>query len=242
MPNTLRTVAKRLPIVFCLDVSPSMTWAISEYDQTTPIALLNESVKNFIKDLEEIPLVRSSTELAFVTFSDTVESTAVFSSVGSYVNKPPVFVAKERTAGSFLGDAVIYSIDMLNKRMQELEKSPTYIPIMVIITDGVSRHDRPEAQAKAIETLNSYCRGGKVIPIIIGVGDRIDAHILNQYAKGAYDPSKTEVGYFPVKGKEAANKFKSAIKIITNVTHSSVNNNANPLNILIDMQIDYING
>ena len=60
--------SKRLPIVFCLDVSPSMNWDVDNSD-IIPIELLNDSVNTFIREINSDGRTKSSAEVAYVTFS-----------------------------------------------------------------------------------------------------------------------------------------------------------------------------
>ena len=69
--------SKRLPIVFCLDVSPSMNWDVDNSD-IIPIELLNDSVNTFIREINSDGRTKSSAEVAYVTFSTNIEVDSQF--------------------------------------------------------------------------------------------------------------------------------------------------------------------
>ena len=69
--------SKRLPIVFCLDVSPSMNWDVDNSD-IIPIDLLNDSVNTFIREINSDGRTKSSAEVAYVTFSTNIEVDSQF--------------------------------------------------------------------------------------------------------------------------------------------------------------------
>ena len=47
----MTNASKRLPIVFCLDASPSMGW--KEGNNSSSIELLNAAVANFVQELKK---------------------------------------------------------------------------------------------------------------------------------------------------------------------------------------------
>ena len=79
MSQTARfgNTSKRLPIVFCLDVSPSMNWDVDNSD-IIPIELLNDSVNTFIREINSDGRTKSSAEVAYVTFSTNIEVDSQF--------------------------------------------------------------------------------------------------------------------------------------------------------------------
>ena len=118
--------AKRLPIVFCLDVSPSMGW--KEGNNSSSMELLNAAVNNFIKELKQNVRARSAAEVAFVTFSTNIEMDTEFESMNSL--KTPLFASVDH-GGTQMAQAVIRSIDKLEQRRKQLEQSEIayYVPL-----------------------------------------------------------------------------------------------------------------
>lgn len=207
----ISNTSKRLPIVFCLDISPSMSWDDGGF---VAIDLLNESVKEFIHDLCKNQKAKAAAEVAFVAFSTKVEISTDFTPVRRFADVPPVFKTVD-VGGTQMANAVFHSIRKLEEQIAKYKKNGLkyFEPFLVVITDGRD-NDNEQLQANAIVAVNEKVSKDEMIPFIIGVGDEVDADILNQYAKGF------DGGYFPVKGKDAAKNFGDAIKI---VSYSAIN-------------------
>ena len=229
--------SKRLPIVFCLDVSPSMGW--KEGKNSSSIELLNAAVSNFIEELKHDVKARSSAEVAFVTFSTNIEMETEFESINKI--KIPVFSAVEK-GGTQLSKAVIRSIDKIEERRNQLDNSEIsyYAPFMVLVTDGnPDRNDDKEKYNKALEMVKSHCdshigASEIIVPFIIGVGDHIDEETLNNYSKGFTK------GYFPIKGNASKVKyqFNKVFQIISSSTRKSIHLNSSAEEVLKTIKKD----
>ena len=76
-PIRIGNTIKRLPIVFCLDVSPSMNWDVDD-TSISPIELLNNSVNLFIREINTDGRTKSAAEVAYVSFSTNIELDSPF--------------------------------------------------------------------------------------------------------------------------------------------------------------------
>lgn len=213
---------KRLPIVFCLDVSPSMGL---EWEGISSIQLLNEAVEKFIKELREDIKTKAAAEIAFVTFSTNIEIDTPFESVVSI--STPKFKTVDY-GGTRMAQAVLRSVEKIEAKKKEyIDKSlDFYAPFLVLVTDGnPDENDDSALERKAIEIVNSHCTshiGAEeiIVPFIIGVGDNVKA-TLNEYAKGFIN------GYFPIKGQsQKGSSFNRVFQLIGNSIRKSVNLNS----------------
>lgn len=212
-------IARRLPIVFCLDVSPSMGW--KEGNNSSSIELLNAAVSNFIKDLKQDVKIRSTAEVAFVTFSTNIEMDTEFESINFL--KIPHFKTVDR-GGTQMAQAVLRSIEKIEQRRIQLKDSqiPCYVPFLVLVTDGnPDKNDDAIKHNQALASVKSHCYSHNgaseiIVPFIIGVGDYIDSETLHNYAKGFTN------GYFPIKG--SASKVQAKFNKVFQVIRDSVGN------------------
>lgn len=223
--------ARRLPIVFCLDVSPSMDWEMP--GNNTPMELLNEAVKEFISKLKEDPKARTCAEVAFVTFSTKIELDTEFTSVKS-LEIPRLKAVEE--GGTNISEAVLRSIEKIEERRRSLEDKGIhyYAPFLVLVTDGNPDGDPNEEtkeeamlREKSLEAVKSHCTSSVgaseiIIPFIIGVGDFTVSKTLTSYSAGFVD------GYFPIKGSTGAVtrlKFQEVFQMIGNSTKKVIDLN-----------------
>ena len=221
----MTNASKRLPIVFCLDVSPSMGW--KEGHNSSSIELLNAAVSNFVQELRSDAKARTAAEIAFVTFSTNIEMDTEFESIGSL--KTPTFTPVRR-GGTQMAAAVLRSIEKIEARRRQLEKSEIgyYAPFLVLVTDGnPDKNDDLEKYNRALALVRSHCdshigASEIIVPFIIGVGDNIDSETLNNYSAGFTK------GYFPIKGsaRNAQLEFNKVFKMIGNSTKKSIHLNA----------------
>ncbi len=231
------STSKRLPIVFCLDVSPSM--GSKRGNNSSSMELLNAAVSNFIKELKRDAKARSAAEVAFVTFSTNIEMDTEFESINSL--KVPSFGTVKR-GGTQMAQAVLRSIEKIERRRIQLEDSEIgyYAPFMVLVTDGnPDRNDDMTKHNQVLDLVRSHCdshigASEIIVPFIIGVGDRIDAETLNNYSKGFTK------GYFPIKGNasKARVQFNKVFQMIGNSTRKSVHLNGAASEILDEIQND----
>lgn len=227
-----RKVTKRLPIVFCLDVSPSMRFP--ENTRNTPINLLNISVKNFIEELSKHPKASAAVEISFVTFSDNIEVDSAFESL-QRLNFEDFSTVE--FGGTQISKAVIHSINKIEEQKRKLERGmiPYYAPFLVLITDGdPDEIEGSEAHKKALDMVQTHCDSATtlknmIIPFIIGVGDNIHTETLNKYSAGFAS------SYFPVRGDES-NLQRSLTKVFQLISNSALNsvNQKNPIKTIRD--------
>lgn len=217
--------AKRLPIVFVLDVSPSMN---ANKGGSSSIELLNASVNNFIRDIKSNVKAKIAAEIAFVTYS-SMYTVYPFEPARTIENKSfeTVDCGSTQTA-----QAVIKAIELLEDKKMQYKKHdiPIYSPFLVLVTDGnPDDNDNPQLQEQAINSVQSHCYSSKdasniIIPFIIGVGDKFSEKtktVLTRYSEGFTN------GFFHLKGNadELKTNFSEVFKIISHSVKHSVNLN-----------------
>ena len=229
--------SKRLPIVFCLDISPSM--GRKEENSSSSIELLNVAVSHFIKELKNDIRARSAAEIAFITFSTNIEMDTEFEPINS-ISVPNFSTVAE--GGTQMAQAVLRSIEKIEQRRKQLENSEIgyYAPFMVLVTDGnPDRNDNVIKSKESLELVKSHCdshigASEIIVPFIIGVGDHIDIETLNNYSKGFTS------GYFPIRGNasNAQMKFNKVFKLIGNSTRKTIYLNGANYEIINTIQND----
>lgn len=213
--------AKRLPIVFCLDISPSMR------NGTPPrISLLNNAVKNFVSELKSNPKTSVSAEISFVTFSTDVYGPTNFECVGNLSVQEFQTV---REGGTNMSEALLKSIEYINGHRENLMDAEIgyYAPFLVLVTDGnPDDNDDAEAFKRAKDLIVSHCKSsrgaeGIIIPFIIGVGDRVKVNTLNELSRGFID------GFFHIKDNTLSTEtqFSRVFKEISNSVTDSIDLN-----------------
>lgn len=182
MKNDLvSNTSKRLPIVLCLDVSPSM-------GTKKRIENLNGAIRLFYEELRKDQKVLNSVEIAVVTFSTNIEENTDFESLEFLRNKMFSVVP---VGGTNLSTAVLTSIKKIENRLVELDNSDidNYLPFLVLVTDGDP--DQTDNQSKletAIQSVLHHCDTSKyperlIAPYIIGVGEQVAEATLNRFAE-----------------------------------------------------------
>lgn len=146
---------KRLPIVVCLDVSPSMF----NYDRYMAQSL---ALREFLKRIAQVKKAWDVVEIAFMTFADDIILKTDFmalqelhfpqevatqnvevvhetsSGVREHTMVVPYFEPLRREACTELPRAVGAALRLLRERMESLKKSrySYYTPFLVVVTDG----------------------------------------------------------------------------------------------------------
>lgn len=179
--DLISNTSKRLPIVLCLDISPSMSI-------NKRIVNLNEAISLFYKELKSDPKVLNSVEVAVVTFSTYIEENTDFESLGFLENKTFTVV---REGGTNLSTAVLTSMKKIEDRVIELndKEIDNYLPFLVLVTDGDP--DQTDSQPNletAIQTVQKHCEISNyperlIAPYIIGVGENVADASLDRFAE-----------------------------------------------------------
>ncbi|MDO4615222.1 MAG: VWA domain-containing protein [Lachnospiraceae bacterium] len=236
--TSMMNTSKRLPIVFCLDVSPSMGWNTG-FGSSSSMDLLNTAVRNFIEEIKADPKARACAEVSFVTFSSDVEMSTNFESVSTM--KVPRFQAV-REGGTQMALAVMRAINKIEARREQLEdlEIPYYAPFLVIVTDGnPDQNDNQETAEIALKMIRSHCASDiganeVIVPFVIGVGNIENSRTLREYVSGFSD------GYFPINGKASAanTQFKKVFQMIGDSTKKSVHLNGTGKEIIETLKSD----
>lgn len=155
-----RSTAKRLPIVFCLDVSGSM---LAPTKNGTPrIQELNEAFWRFIDTMKENAEVAAAADIGILTFGGVVEVVQNMIPITELPNHR--ILVRERSLTP-LGECIQAAIYMLNKRKAAYKEQGKkyYQPWLVVLTDGEPEGDGAlEAMEEAIRQTNELEREKKL--------------------------------------------------------------------------------
>ena len=224
-PIRIGNTIKRLPIVFCLDVSPSMNWDVDD-TSISPIELLNNSVNLFIREINTDGRTKSAAEVAYVSFSTNIELDSPFMPAR---NLDDIRLRTVERGGTNMAQAVLRSYEKLEDRVREYNQKGIRhnAPFFVLVTDGnPDDNDSNELQESAINMVRSHCdsktgSNGIIIPFIVGVGRRVDKNTLLRYSEGFTN------GFFHIHGNSEQTQkcFSDVFRVISNSTKASVHLN-----------------
>lgn len=179
--DLISNTSKRLPIVLCLDISPSMS-------MNKRIENLNAAIKLFYEELKKDTKVLNSVEVAVVTFSSNIEENTDFETLDFLANKTFSVVSE---GGTNLSLGVLTSIKKIEDRLIELDNSDidNYLPFLVLVTDGdPDQTDNQSNLEAAIQSVLHHCETSRsperlIAPYIIGVGEQVAEASLNRFAE-----------------------------------------------------------
>jgi len=223
--------SKRLPIVFCLDISPSMDSKDgSEYSR---IQLLNIAIKAFLKEIKNDLKVRTSAEIALVAFSTNIELDTPFESVSTI--DMPYFTTVEK-GGTRMANAILRSIEKIESKKKDYENAEIsyYVPFFVLVTDGNPNknddaYQLEQAIAKVQKCCDSHIGASEIIiPFIIGVGDNVEVSTLNRLAEQF---TGTAIIIDSSAGEQDL-LFEQVFKFIGKSITGSIHLNDTPMNII----------
>ena len=166
-----------LPIVFCLDVSPSMTINRRIENLNTALIAFYSSLKDKIK-------VSTMTKVAYITFSTNIEQDTNFESVYT-TEEVPQFRTVSR-GGTNLSLAIQRSINKLENYTQQLRVAEYkyHLPLLIIITDGnPDDNDNPARFKEVCKELRNN-RESRYLPFVVGVGKDVNEKTLNELLLG----------------------------------------------------------
>ena len=178
---------KILPIVLCLDVSPSMTWPAdpSKPDGLRRYELQNKAVEKFLRQIATLPKTRNSAEIAFITFADgnvyetgfmplssmsfsdnilteTVTVKFVRNNLETSMDlQVPQFETVD-DAGTTLCPTLDHAIRKIRDRIKAQSNNQNanhYAPFLVMTTDcdADGNYDTPEGKNSIVQTLKRAC-------------------------------------------------------------------------------------
>lgn len=150
-----------------LDTSSSMSG--------NPIALLNESIKDFLKALNEDEVTACSVEVGVITADSSVDEELPITSALN-INGRSSFSAGGMAS---LGSAVNLALQKLEDRKAEYKHLgvPYYQPWLIIISDG-KPNDNWHAAAAKTKQLSAQ---NKLVSLVVGV-EGANLAILNEFS------------------------------------------------------------
>jgi len=157
--------APRLAVCLCLDTSGSMSGE--------KLDGLNSGIQQFLEAVRNEPRARDSVEVAVVTFDDTAELVADFSTV-ERIAVPPLLAG----GSTALGAGVRLALDQLALRKARYGSAGIeyYQPWLVLMTDG--RPTDPQAVADAARRAAQQVQERKLTVMAIGIGADADLAAL----------------------------------------------------------------
>lgn len=177
--------AKRLPIVFCIDVSPSMDSKVAGA-RYSRMDIANNAIRIVVDELRKNQETWAAAEIAVVTFTEKIIRNDIeFQQISSF-SVPSLTTVSP--GGTNLANAIMTSIDKIQALKDEyIEKEiPFFLPFLVIITDGNTDHNEdPQKLEAAIKRVNDHCVShgdgyNIIIPYVIGVGNDIEIDTLDR--------------------------------------------------------------
>lgn len=221
--------AKRLPIVFCLDVSPSMNGKASG-SHYSRIDLLNIALKEFVAQLRSDPKACASAEIALVTFSTNIERNDLeFQPIKTFAIPT---LSTVTSGGTNMANAILTSVEKLERRKRAcFEKDiPLYLPFLVIVTDGnPDNNDDKALFEQAVREVQQHCDShgnadNIIVPYVIGVGDDVNHapldRLAERFSKGCILIDDGAI-------RENSQIFRDVFKFIGNSVKNSVHLNGN---------------
>lgn len=173
----------RLPIVLCLDCSPSMSGKVDfgaiPNINGVPIDELNEGISMFFNAIKNDEVAKMSVEISIVAFSSIIEQILDFNYIENIL--PPKLELEMKTGGTSIGNAVSKSVDLLAKRKREYKQAGVdyYQPWLVLMTDGYPTDNSHIEVAKRISEL---IKAKKISIFPIGIGDGADMETLKLFS------------------------------------------------------------
>ena len=157
----------RLPVIFCLDTSSSMSGA--------PISELNKGVEIFVEAIKQDEIARYSVELSIVTFDSEVNCVVDFANI-EHQNVPHVYAS----GSTSMGEGVLKALELLQKRKNEYSSTGVdyYQPWLVLMSDGYPTDD----VSLAIEEVRRLKENKKLTLFPVAIGDYADMDTLKQFS------------------------------------------------------------
>jgi len=189
MDSLIDNPTARIPIVLCLDCSPSMS-GVEEYGASpntigVPIYELNEGVQMFFNALKEDEIAKYSAEVSVVAFSEVSTQILKFDYIGNV--RTPILKLDMERGGTSIGTAVKKSLKILENRKEEYKRKGVdyYQPWLVLMTDGGPTDNSHVSAAKMVSKL---VRDKKLAIFPIGIGNGADMDTLKMFTpdKKAY--------------------------------------------------------
>jgi len=173
----------RVPIVLCLDCSPSMSgdakWGASPDLDGIPIDELNEGVQMFFNAVKNDDIAKMSAEISIVAFSSIIEQILDFDYIENITT--PKVELEMQYGGTSIGNAVKKSIEVLESRKKEYSEAGVdyYQPWLVLMTDGSPTDDTHiEVSEEVVKMINDK----KLTIFPIAIGNNADLSVLKMFS------------------------------------------------------------
>ncbi len=226
--------SKRLPVVFCIDVSPAMGEKWGSY--TSSIELLNVAISKFVGELKNNIRACVSVEVAFVTFSTNIEMDSDFEFVRS-LNAPNLLPVE--SGNTCISKAILRSIEKIEQRRVQYENAEIgyYAPVLILVTDGDPDIIGDELYYKSLDAIKLHCDSSVdkrkfIAPFIIGVGDNVTSATLSKYSEGFTRD------YFRIESKHAKYAFDNMLVMISKCIKKIISMNGTFDQVIASIQTD----
>jgi uncharacterized protein YegL len=224
---------RKLPVVFCIDVSNSMKqceggidtgrreyrdgqmWTIVKNGKNSLIDAVKERVNDFHLAMQEDKKSSVTCQTAYITFGDNAKLIEDFGVVKD--KKAPIDKLIAKDDNTYICDALEMALKMLDEQKQMLYDmgNRCYIPWLIILTDGRA-HDDPNRIKKIKKELLTRQNNDKLIVYTLALND--DPELYQQirgysaYKPIPYDKAKEELKRF----------FKFLKNSISSVSNSKI--------------------
>lgn len=178
--------AKRLPILFLLDVSPSM-------NNFGRIEQLNLALNTFINDVKNDLRIRDGVEIAIVTFTDTPKVVQDFMEIGSIGN---LNIEAKKEGATLFGNSLKLALEVIDRQREKYRENHIRynVPFLVFITDGKPELETNEEKNERNRYIDEIVRrnriasfSGGLLTFPVGVGDELETEYLRKLCHGFLD-------------------------------------------------------
>lgn len=181
--DLVTNTTRRLPVVLCLDVSPSMSLHNRIED-------LNRAIQSFYQELHEELKALAAVEVDIITFSSKIVLHTGFETIETLRDRTFTPVTDDWTNLPLAVNTAIQAIDDRLAEYRDKNIKDPYLPFLVLVTDGdPDATSDPRELRQAVEAVQSRCVLSSdqnlhlIAPYIIGVGEEVKKESLDPFAE-----------------------------------------------------------
>jgi uncharacterized protein YegL len=172
----------KIPIVLCLDCSPSMSglpkYGAPSLTNGAPVNHLNRGINLLINQIRSDPFLHSMCDIAMIGFSTYAQKLCSFSNVEDLVI--PSLKLDMVYGGTSIGKAIDLSFEIIEKQLSSyanLGISATK-PWLIFMTDG---HPSDKTHELVSDKLHSWINADRIHCIPVGIGEMADIDFLSAF-------------------------------------------------------------
>lgn len=170
----------KIPLVFCLDCSPSMS-GMTKYgappENGAPINYLNAGLNSLINQIKKDDFLRTVCDVALIGFSSYAQLLIDFTTVDKLII--PSLKLDMLYGGTSMGNAIELGIDIIEKQLSVYldNNIPADLPWLIFITDG---HPSDNSHHRIISKLHNLIKSNKIVCLPVAIGNTADTNTLSE--------------------------------------------------------------